>query len=615
MRLPRFYNRLNRQLGDSSKCVRPYMVDNKQNQKQKMNMDEININVLRELQEYAQLYFESIVELNTVDGKCTLKPGKYSAKDMQDNSHKSVFGHYYPLPEDSIYDEVITIKCGTFECEFPYRRIFTILTRWETMCKAGKLKAIFEIGEFEEKSAKVLINDRTMLGAFKTKTMKLQRIAGNWWGIPKEIRKEGEITGYYELNGVMFAPGKTFYGNPRDDANKVFTDRFDDAKISELLVKYISDESHKECDIYEYYIEVISQAGIDTTTEEAKAIAEAAIEERRKRDEEGARELAERKVRTEEALRERMEEEERIKRKMAESLAKAKENFLSGKMISCNDFERIAESVDYGINIRTLGTLRKRVSWVEVDSEGTPTVYGTKRRQGLDGTFDIIRKVYEKLKAIAATANEPVKHISEIMETCRTWDDEKRDYTDEYKYYTWLANHIPKHKATNKNTTELILEEVRERISAAATLAAHGVPKCDIEGAVCAVVNRLAKVEDILQLYNRIGPPQPPETPRRVECTTNTPKPRETAQKRQNRTIGSAQAAQPRTIKNCLILADVPRQCSTICHFVGVSKMIAAPPDYAPPIRGDCKIRRSVRAESPYFPKTDQIRCFNPPLD
>lgn len=262
MRLPRFYNRLNRQLGDSSKRVRSYMVDSKENQKQKMNMDGININVLRELQEYALLYFGSIVELNTVDGKCTLKPGKYSAKDMQDNSHKSIFGHSYPLPEDSIYDEIITIKCGTFECEFPYRRIFTILARWEAMCKAGKLKAVFEIGEYKEKSAKVLINDRTMLGKFKTKTMKLQRIAGNWWGLPKEIRKENGVTGYYELNGVMFAPGKTFYGNPRDDANKAFTDKFDDAKISELLAKYISDESHKECEIYEYYIEVMKRAGV-----------------------------------------------------------------------------------------------------------------------------------------------------------------------------------------------------------------------------------------------------------------------------------------------------------------------------------------------------------------
>lgn len=167
--------------------------------------------------------------------------------------------------------------------------------------------------------------------------------------------------------------------------------------------------------------------------------------------------------------------------------------------------------------------------------------------------------------------NEPIKHISEIMETCRTWDTEKRDYTDEYKYYTWLANHIPEHKATNKNTTELILEEVRERISAAATLAAHGVPKCDIEGAVCAVVNRLAKREDILQFYNRTEPPQSPEAPQTVDCATDTPKPRETARKPQNRGIGSTRhsrlGANGYTMLDnasaTLTAMSVPRECST----------------------------------------------------
>lgn len=123
--------------------------------------------------------------------------------------------------------------------------------------------------------------------------------------------------------------------------------------------------------------------------------------------------------------------------------------------------------------------------------------------------------------------NEPIKHISEIMETCRTWDNEKRDYTDEYKYYTWLANHIPEHEATNRDVTEIVMEGVRERIATAATLKAHGVPKCDIEGAVCAVINRLAKMEDILQFYNRTEPPQSPKTPQAADYTTE---PRKLAQ-------------------------------------------------------------------------------------
>lgn len=576
MRLPRFYNRFNRQLGNSSKCLRPYMVDSKENQKQTINMDEINITVLRELQEYAQLYFESIVELNTVDGKCTLKPGKYSAKDMQDNSHKSVFGHSYPLPEDSIYDEVITIKCGTFECEFPYRRIFTILTRWEVMCKAGKLKAVFEIGEFEEKSAKVLINDRTMLGAFKTKTMKLQRIAGNWWGIPREIRKEGEITAYYELNGVMFAPGKTFYGNPREGMNKTFTDKFDDAKISELLVKYISDESHKECDIYEYYIEVINQAGIDTTTEEAKAIAEAAIEERRKRDEEEARELAERKARAEEILRKRQEEEERIKRKMAESLAKAKENFVNGKMISREEFEDIAESIGYEINIRTLGTLRKRITWVEVKGIDDVIVYGTKTRRGLDGTFETIREVYAKLKE---STPEPIKHISEIIETCRLHDDAGEE-TDEYKYYKWLASALG-------GTYQTISDKALAEALAGIFLAAYRKGN----GRVLAI-NKCGVMVDTV--FTTIQPPQSP----RIEL---------------KRRVRRFRTTRLRTIKSSLIVGCVPRKRSTIYHSREAAKMAATQPDYTPPIRGDCKLRCSVRAKPPYFSKTYQINYFKPP--
>lgn len=171
--------------------------------------------------------------------------------------------------------------------------------------------------------------------------------------------------------------------------------------------------------------------------------------------------------------------------------------------------------------------------------------------------------------------NEPIKHISEIMETCRTWDDEKRDYTDEYKYYTWLANHIPEHKATNKNTTELILEKVRERISAAATLAAHGVPKCDIEGAVCAVVNRLAKMEDVLQFCNHKEPPQSPGTPQAAECIADTPKPRETARKPQNRGIGNTRhsrlGANGYAVLNdasaTLTAMSVPRECSTADYW------------------------------------------------
>lgn len=184
----------------------------------------------------------------------------------------------------------------------------------------------------------------------------------------------------------------------------------------------------------------------------------------------------------------------------------------------------------------------------------------------------------ETVNVSAEEGNEAIKHISEIMETCRTWDDEKRDYTDEYKYYTWLANHIPEHENTNKNVTEIVLEEARERIATAATLVAHGVPKCDMEGAVCAVVNRLAKMEDILRFYDAIESPQSPEAPQIVECIAGTPKPRETARKRPNRAIGSTQHHQCSALgaNGYAVLNDasatmaamnVPRECSTAAYW------------------------------------------------
>lgn len=448
-------------------------------------MDAINLDILQQLQEYAKVYFDAIVETNSECGKCKFADGKYTAKDVTKWNCRR--------PDDDMFDEVLTLESGTFKCKFPYRVIFDVLNDWETMSKAGKLKAVFEIGETEVKSAKVLTGEKSALGAFKTKSIKLQRIGGNWWGLPKEIRNEGGITGYYELSGVMFKPGKEFWGKVEDESNQTFCNQFDDAEITKMLISYLA--KYPDNDSTPYFAEVARLAGINTETEEAKDIAET----------------------------------------------------------------------------------------VNVSEE--------------DET-------------------EPAKHISEIMETCRTWDDEKRDYTDEYKYYTWLANHIPEHKATNKNTTELVLEEVRERISAAATLAAHGVPKCDIGSAVCAVVNRLAKMEDILQFYSRIEPPQSPETPQTVECTAE---PQKEPQK--------PRMEPKQVIRNFRTTRNIPRhmqfvprnrimfhaQCSTAHHIVGIRKMIIRPPGYSPPIRGDCKIRCSGRAKPPDLTKTYQISNFKPP--
>lgn len=61
---------------------------------------------------------------------------------------------------------------------------------------------------------------------------------------------------------------------------------------------------------------------------------------------------------------------------------------------------------------------------------------------------------------------------------------------------------------------------------------------------------------------------QSPEAPQTVECTTDTPKPREMARKPQNRGIGSAKAARRDTLRDTLRpVTYVPHECSTADYW------------------------------------------------
>lgn len=59
-------------------------------------------------------------------------------------------------------------------------------------------------------------------------------------------------------------------------------------------------------------------------------------------------------------------------------------------------------------------------------------------------------------------------------------------------------------------------------------------------------------------------PPQSPEAPQTAECTTEIPKPRETARKLPNRATGSTRTTRHDTLRNTLrSVTHVPRECST----------------------------------------------------
>ena len=180
--------------------------------------------------------------------------------------------------------------------------------------------------------------------------------------------------------------------------------RYDDAKIIELLLSFLA--TAKDADKYGYFLAVAELAGISLDCKEAARVMSEAQKEAESRRAEESRMLEESRIKH---LQRLQEEESRIceeERQYKESQQRAKEKFISGKLVSLHEFEMIAELAGYQFNIRTLGTIRKRVSYIEVDGNGTPTVYGTKKRSGLDGTFDAIRKVYELAKAMPQEESE-----------------------------------------------------------------------------------------------------------------------------------------------------------------------------------------------------------------
>lgn len=231
-------------------------------------MQYLNIIILKELQEYAQMYFSAIVEANGVD---RLKPGKYSARELVDR-RKCPMGEYYVLPEEDIYDEQVTIAAGDFSVEFPYREIFAVLARWEAMCKPGKLKTVFEVGTVEQKSVKVLIDEKTALGEYKTKSMKLQRVCGNWW-MPAKLPKADMVELCYVLDGVAFIPGLRFHSemlkNERESVEKRCRE-IGDEKIKEILASYLTRFADAGREGYGYFAEAAKRAGVGIASTASK---------------------------------------------------------------------------------------------------------------------------------------------------------------------------------------------------------------------------------------------------------------------------------------------------------------------------------------------------------
>lgn len=379
-------------------------------------MTDINKTVHSELQEYAQLYFAAIIEANVDSiGVCRLSPGKYTASELIDK-RKLSRGHYCCTPQDEMYDDDITIQAGDFSCTFPYRQIFAVLARWEAQMKAGKNKAVFEVGAVDERSVKVILKEKTAVGEYKTKRMKMRRVHGNWWAAAKDARRSGSVTLYYDLNGTVFSPGMQVYisGTVSDDSEvEKRLERIDDANMAKKLLGFIAcNPQNENCS---FYAEVARRAGIDMDDDEARAIAEAAHQEALRREDGRRREEAEeqaRRLKREVEERQQVEEEERCK---ATVLAEGKEKLLKHERITVEQIGLIAEAVGYKINIRTIGFMREKVTEAVLRENDTVTVRGRKlTNRNIDGTANVMRELYNRLKAQAEDSTTQATETPQI---------------------------------------------------------------------------------------------------------------------------------------------------------------------------------------------------------
>lgn len=282
------------------------------------------------------------------------------------------------------------------------------------------------------------------------------------------------------------------------------------------------------------------------------------------------REEEERK-RAEEAERRERERREAEERRKAEVLADGKEKLLKHECITVEQIELIAETVGYKIHIRTIGFMREKVTEAVLREDDTVTVWGRKlTSRNIDGTANVLRELCDRLKAqVEAEARQPAQGTE----------------TPQISTQTAEVTNVSTEDGKREETQEIGREpEGREAVCRLAP--AWAAKKTLKYGYKLYCFNLYPNGEFSISVENRNGcriltkdefrnlcsePPQPPEAPQAVECATDTPKPRETAGKRQNRGIGNTRHsglgangyAMLDNASATLAAMSVPRECPT----------------------------------------------------
>lgn len=218
-------------------------------------MTQQDLQILHELQRYAQRYFDAI-------HKVALTPGEYSAKQLirdERKLNKSTAG-YYALPESEEFKNNIEITIGSFSCSFPYHDIFKMLAKWETTFKPGKNdKSIFSVGNVEVTTAPVIYNEKRN-GKYIVKKERLQRVLGNYWRPAKQFVDNAKIMLIYELNGVYFVPGCEFnYSLLKNEIDDFIKERLEKCN-KEWIIEWL----HEVSKVNVYYNEILVLTGLAT---------------------------------------------------------------------------------------------------------------------------------------------------------------------------------------------------------------------------------------------------------------------------------------------------------------------------------------------------------------
>ena len=205
--------------------------------------------------------------------------------------------------------------------------------------------------------------------------------------------------------------------------------------------------------------------------------------------------------------------------------------------------------------------------------------YRLARKNVADGAASGMQYFIEVQKRMdAATPTETPQISTEIAETVkvsaegekeaeRAENNESAKLLTVIKRHEWGATPILFAYDPDKHIASATFKSISGDISVVNA-------KCDNDG-YCHVYDSCITIEELawenMHAHNFIEPPQSPEAPQIVECIADTPKPRETARKPQNRGIGNTRhsrlGANGYTMLDnasaTLTAMSVPRECST----------------------------------------------------